>query len=78
MMQYSRVIQLVDYFETVVKEQCGVMAFQEKVISKLAFRLNSIKIDQNHHQKAVSDLKRRQAYNEREVNAIFKEMPKSV
>jgi len=27
MMQYSRVMQLVDYFETVVKEQCGVIAF---------------------------------------------------
>ena len=77
MLQYSRVLQLVDYFETVVKQQSGVVAFQEQIISKLSCRLNAIKVDENYYQKAIADLKKRSNYNEKEVNAIFNQMPKN-
>jgi len=44
-MQYSRILDLVDYFESVVKEQSSVIAFQEKMITKLQFKANAKKID---------------------------------
>ena len=76
MLQYQRVLDLVEYFETVVKNQSGVIAFQEKIISKLSMRLNAIKVEENYHQKAIAQLKKRDNYNEKEVNAIFSSMPK--
>ena len=49
MLQYQRVLDLVEYFETVVKSQSGVIAFQEKIISKLSMRINASKVEENYH-----------------------------
>ena len=49
MLQYQRVLDLVEYFETVVKSQSGVIAFQEKIISKLSMRINANKVEENYH-----------------------------
>ena len=44
--QYSRILDLVEYFEGVVKNQAAVVAFQEKIISKISTRLNAKMIDE--------------------------------
>jgi len=41
-------------------------------------RLNAIKVEENYHQKALADLKKRANYDEKHVNAIFKDLPKVV
>ena len=38
-------------------------------------RLNAIKIDDNFHQEATTALKRRNTYNEKEINAIYNSLP---
>ena len=45
--QYSRILDLVDYFERVVKEQSTVIALQEQILGKLSLRINATKIDEN-------------------------------
>lgn len=56
LIQYSRILDLVEYFEKVVKNQSTVIAFQEKVISKLSVRINSARIDETTHDEVTKKL----------------------
>ena len=74
-MQYSRILDLVDYFEGVVKEQSNVIAFQEKIIGNLSMSNNVRHIEEQQLQRNVSLMRKQTHYNEKKIASIFKEMP---
>ena len=76
MIQYSRILDLVEYFETVVKQQSAVIAFQEKIISKLSLRMNAGKIDEEVIKKQTSFLRSQQTMRDKDVSATFSQIPK--
>ena len=47
-MQYSRSLDLIGYFENVVKNQAGVIALQEKILSKLSLKMNGEEIQKKY------------------------------
>ena len=76
MAQYMKVLDLVHYFETVVASQAGVIAFQEKVLAKLAFRLNAMRVDEDYHASATAALRAKPGYDEKAVSETFDRLPK--
>ena len=73
--QYSRILDLVAYFEGVVKEQSTVIAFQEKILSKLTMRINAHKVDEEVRKLQVTHLKSQRGYKEKEIHDTFKHLP---
>lgn len=76
MRQYEKILDLVAYFETVVKSQSGVIAFQEKILSKLSLRLNALKVDEDYHVRATATVRAEPGYDEKAIDATFERLPK--
>lgn len=74
--QYSRILDLVDYFEKVVKEQSTVIALQEQILGKLSLRINAMKIDENVQANQVELMRSEPNYKQTDIDAVYKQIPK--
>ena len=53
-----------------------MIAFQEKIISKLSLRMNAGKIDEEVIKKQTSFLRSQQTMRDKDVSATFSQIPK--
>lgn len=51
--EFRRSLDLVDFYEKIVKEQAGVIALQEKVLGRVSHSLYSKIVEQDAHHETV-------------------------
>ena len=74
--QYMRILDLVTYFENVVRNQAGVIALQEIQLTKLGMKKNAKKISKEVHEDVTKAAITQPDHNEKLSNAIFDALPK--
>ena len=71
-----RILDLVTYFENVVRNQAGVIALQEIQLTKLGMKKNAKKISREVHEDVTKAVVAQPGYDEKLVDAIFNDLPK--
>ena len=74
--QYARILDLVEYFEKVVKEQSTVIALQEQILGKLSMRINSMRVDENYYTYHVDSVRNQPGFDQSELDIQFAKVPK--
>ena len=74
--QYARILDLVNYFENVVRNQASVIALQEIQLTKLGMKKNAVKIAKVAHEDATKTTLAQPEYSEALTDAIFYSLPK--